>query len=204
MQTFVVRALRLITTIIWVFFLVLFVFVEGVIVLKAVTGDFFHRDIEVHLRSVEALPSFTSDSGIVRFNGVAGADAKLQLLMKATPLTTSFVLIGFTAIAFAILAVVFQVRKILRSIRKNEPFDHKNIRRLRIISLCLLAIAVLGFLSSLFNRHLLTKYAGDASSHYIGKMEIGLTPVIMAMVVFVLSEIFRQGYTLKTENEAFV
>lgn len=204
MQSFIVRALRLLANIIWVFFLVVFVFVEIVIAVKAVTGGYFQRDIAVQLRSVDALPLFTENSDIVRFNQVVGADAKLKLEVKVNKWTIPVVLIGFTAVAFAILNIVFQVKKILTSIRQNELFDHHNIRRLRIISLSLLVVAVLDLLGSLFDRYLLTNYAGDAAIHYMSKIEFGFTPIIMAMVIFILSEIFRQGYALKTENEAFV
>ncbi len=204
MQTFVVRSLRFIATMTWIFFLVLFIFVEVVIVVKAVTGDYFQRDIPVHLRSVETLPALTGHSEIVRFNRVTSADAELKLEVKPTTWTVPAIVIGFTAIAYAILSVVFQLRKILRSIRLNEPFDLGNIRRLRIISLSLLSVAVLELLGSLFNRYLLANYGGDAASHYVGQIDFGINTIIMAMIAFILSEIFRQGNALKIENEAFV
>ncbi len=204
MQTLVVRVLRFIATIIWIFFLVIFILVEVVIVVKTATGDYFQRDIPVHLRSVETLPTIKVNSDIVYFKHVIGADAKLKLEVKPTSRTVPVIFIGFSAIAFAILTVIFQARKILRSIRLNEPFDPRNIWRLRIISFSLLAIALLELLGSLFDRYLLLNYGGDALSHYVRPIDFGISTSIIAMIAFILSEIFRQGNVLKTENEAFV
>lgn len=204
MQTFIVRFLRLIATIAWVFFLVVFIFVEIVIITKAVTGDHFQHDITVQLRSVENLPPLNGTSDMLRLNHVIGAEAKLRLDIKPTMATAAMTLVGFTAIAFAILAVVFQIRKILRSIRSGEPFDRSNFRRLWIIGVSLLSIAILELIGSLFDRFLLENYGGDAATHYIGQINWGLNTIIMAMIVLVLSEVFRQGNILKTENEAFV
>lgn len=204
MQTLIVRFLRVIASIAWVFFLMVFVFVEVVIVFKAVTGSHFQRDITVQLRSVENLPPFNGTSDMLRLHQVIGADARLKLDVKPTISTAATILIGFTAVAFAILTVVFQLRKILRSIRSGEPFDRSNFRRLWIIGVSLLSVAILELLGSLFDRYLLENYGGDATTHYVGQINWGLDTIIMAMIVLVLSEVFRQGNILKTENEAFI
>jgi hypothetical protein len=102
------------------------------------------------------------------------------------------------------LAIVYNLRKIFRSLRSGEPFAYENFARLQKIGFFVLSFAVLDLAKSFFNRYLLQQNFWYHGKYYSARLSFGIDIILIGLVILVLAEIFRHGYKLKTENESFV
>lgn len=140
------------------------------------------------------------------YRWVAMTRIKAQLIINtdnnAMWFAVAFVLV--TGTFFLILAIIYNLRKIFRSLRAGEPFAYENFARLRKIGLFVLCFAVLDFGRSLFNRYLLSQHFSNYGKDYKAKLDLGIDIILIGLVILVFAEIFRHGYKLKTENESFI
>jgi len=104
------------------------------------------------------------------------------------------------------LAITYQLMKIFSSLVKNQIFDMKNIRRLRWIGFCIIAVPVLKFAyNQLFFEVVQEKIS--ISGHKIGAYGIGSSfylMLLLALMIFTLTEIFKYGLSLQKENDLTV
>lgn len=98
----------------------------------------------------------------------------------------------FTAIYLVILCFIYSlVIKIFKNIRTISPFKEENITYTRKIGYYLIAIFVLGFISSVVLGMLFTN----------PKFSINVPSIIGILFVFVLSYVIEYGNKLETKNE---
>lgn len=102
-----------------------------------------------------------------------------------------------------IVFILYQFMRIFRNLDRGEIFRDDNIRRIRYIGLALPAIPVCNYAAS----RLLSGITYTADGHTIttavaaGQMEYILMGGLLAMVIFALVEIFRNGAQLQQEQE---
>lgn len=160
--------------------------------------------------SVAAFP-FELDPSVYTIH--AGELAERAEVMKATGVlrvekpdtTVTLALLSFALIALTVvLVVIFQFRKIFRTLAASEPFVRDNVRRIRIIAAIMIGaeiVRVIGlFLVSLFLRsHLVTEGIAVRSA-------VDFRPgVLFAGLAFlVLGEVFRVGAELREEQSLTV
>jgi hypothetical protein len=188
----------------WYSLLPIFLLVFVALGYKIWSAGYVNWDIPVLLKNVNSLPSLLSSSTDYQVQGIGGAEAVLKLKVKLAPAIIGVVITFFCGSAVLLFGIIYQLRKILQSLKANVPFALDNVRRLRIISLFVFLSVVVNFLNSLYSIQLLNQYFPQASAVYMVKIAWGVTPLIISLVVFVLAEIFKQGYQLKTDNESFV
>jgi len=148
--------------------------------------------------------SITPNKPEYRFIAIASIKGELIFNAQLTPLLIAFALVIVSATFFLILAIVYNLRKIFRSLRAGEPFAYENFARLRKIGVFVLLFAVLGLGKSLFNRYLLSQHFWYHGKTYSGRLSLGIDVILIGLVILVFAEIFRHGYKLKTENESFI
>jgi len=139
-----------------------------------------------------------------RFIAISGIEGKLLFNVVLTPLLIFVALVLVLGTFYLILAIVYNLRKIFRSLRAGEPFAYENFARLQRIGFFVLSLAVLDFGKSLFNRYLLQQHFWGHGKDYSAKLSFGVDMILIGLVILVLAEIFRHGYKLKTENESFI
>ena len=196
------RMLYWITTVAMYLFVLLFIFVFGVIVVRLFTSGYVIHDVPVQLKTVENLPSVSPNTNTFTFQSIPGAEAVLKLNIRLTPANIVFVFVGFLLYAYLTFTIIVQLRKLFSSLLKNNPFDIVNVRRLYTISWCLVGIVVVNLSNRFYHRYILTHYFDQ--SEYVAKLEPGWSPLLLAMTVLVLSAVFRKGYELKSDNESIV
>ncbi len=196
------RILYVITTIAWYLFLLLFIFVFGVIVLRLVTNGYVIQDVVAHLKSVDSLPSLSPNTTTYTLHSIPGAEALLKLNIRMTPLNAVLVMVGFLLYAFLTLTIIVQLRRLFSSLLKQTPFDTVNVRRLYRISWCLVGIFIINLATNLCHGYILSHYFDQPK--YIAKLDPGWSLLLMAMTVFVLSTVFYKGYELKSDNETII
>ena len=100
------------------------------------------------------------------------------------------------------LALLWQMRKLLLSVKRGDPFIAENVRRLRTIGFVL----VLGFPIGTFVTNLLESWLVDTSDVGVsGPLPIDIGPALVAgLGVFVLAEVFAHGARLREDVEGTV
>ncbi|UCD62573.1 MAG: DUF2975 domain-containing protein [Candidatus Zixiibacteriota bacterium] len=104
-----------------------------------------------------------------------------------------------------ILWIVYQVRRLVRSVRRGSPFSPRNPRRIRSISLTIFAYVVAVNLSNLWLYHV---YSDQI---VIGGMEID-SPVIsyhpeliiLALILLIIAQVFEWGSRLQADFDRTV
>ena len=99
------------------------------------------------------------------------------------------------------IAMLWFVRRLLRSVRDGDPFTGANVRRLRIIGLLLLCLPVGSFIINAFEGAL-------AATSEVGELgnSVGLSTAgpLAGVGVFVLAEVFARGVRLREDVEGTV
>jgi hypothetical protein len=161
-------------------------------------------DIAINIPTNDFDFSLTPNKPSYRFIAIAGIEGKLIFNVVLTPLLIVVALVLVIGTFYLILAIVYNVRKIFRSLRAGEPFAYEKFARLQRIGFFFMAFALLGFGKSLFNRYLLQQHFWGHGKDYNAKLSFGIDMILIGLVILLLAEIFRHGYKLKTENESFI
>src|SRR5688572_21559141 len=148
--------------------------------------------------------SITPNKPSYRFIAIAGIEGKLLFNVDLTPLLMVVSLSIVLATFYLVLAILYNLRKIFRSLRAVEPFGYANFANLRRIGYSVMLLAVVDFGKSLFNRYLLHQHFSEHGKDYNAKLSFGIDTILVGLVILVIAEIFRHGYQLKTENESFI
>jgi len=148
--------------------------------------------------------SITPNKPSYRFIAISEIEGKLLFNLDLTPLLIIVVIILVLATFSLILGIVYNLRKIFKSLRVGEPFAYENFARLKRIGFYVLSFAILDFGKSFFNRYLLQENFLNYGKEYSARLSFGIDTILIGLVILVLAEIFRHGYKLKMENESFI
>ena len=181
-------------------FSIIFIYVLYLLIF---TGSLNHN-IPLHIPPNDFEFSITPKKPDYQFKAISNIKGQLIFSTDITPLWFVVALVLVSVTFFLILGIIYNLRKIFRSLRAGEPFAYENFARLRRIAYFVLSFAVLDLGRSLFNRYLLSQHFWDHGKTYSGRFSIGIDVILVGLVILVFAEIFRHGYKLKTENESFI
>lgn len=123
----------------------------------------------------------------------SGGEARQMPLSRGLLLFAIGMFVAYFAGFFVILR---QLRRIFTSLLIGDPFQPKNVGRLQRIGIVLTLVAVGGWIAqALAARHL-----APGAIEAPGASEL-FTPGFAVIIVFVLSEVFREGTRLRRESE---
>ncbi|WP_341836481.1 DUF2975 domain-containing protein [Chitinophaga pollutisoli] len=137
----------------------------------------------------------------------ATLEAKAAIIHMRVPINTFQQISAFFFLflfEFIVIAVLFNLRKVLRSIKRQSPFTNEAIRRLRYTALFIALLAPYNLLLSILRGEIIHAYAPQAEHAFRMHWNIGLPYIIVAAVIYILVDVFRYGMRLQKENEAFV
>lgn len=134
-------------------------------------------------------------------------DADLVSAMRWTIFPAMAVFIGFTWVFFGSLSCL------CANIQCGEIFSERNMCLVNRIGLALIAYSVAGMLAGLWGSYVMQEYftrhitltgfqAGSGSMGFLAPSGFGA--LVAGCLVLVVSEAFRQGLALKTENDLTV
>ena len=110
----------------------------------------------------------------------------------------------FSLIMFALyLVFLFYLRKIFTSFFRQSPFCMENVKRIRILSFCIIIFNLLlwvwkwYFIPQITN---LTSFSTDSSLSF----PEDYTYIMLAIVIYILADIFKYGLQIQEENNKFV
>jgi hypothetical protein len=204
MNHFFIKVLRFVVNAAWYLILPLMLMVMIAVVYKINTKHYLDIDIPVYVKDISKLPALQLKSEFCEFTGIKQADAVLQFKAKPTFMVIVVAAFSLACSVLPLIGILYQFRKILNSLKADVPFSYENIRRLRLISLFILLFAVGKLFGDLSNLFFFNQLFSGIDTAYLPKVAFGFLQVMGSIIVFMLSEIFRQGYKLKMDNESFI
>jgi len=108
------------------------------------------------------------------------------------------------------IGILYNLRKVFGTIYRQEPFQYKNIRRLKVTALYISLFFVLDLIWTATNYLVLKNYNYLVlkSYHRIEKFHtswhFSKGYLEVAAIIYIMAEIFNYGLELKRENEEFV
>ena len=140
---------------------------------------------------------------------VVTGDLPVRVTMANPPLSQFLLLVGTHAPGFLLLvAGLWLIQRVAASIRRGDPFQEANARRLRWVGILLLlgyplSVFVGGFFQNWFfsNEH---SPALPPAEITIGFPVISLAAILGGFCFLVLAEVFRYGVRLREDVEATV
>ena len=199
-------ALRVLPEVFNVFRIIMII--GGVCALILATSKFFQSDY-IELSSPLKITKQVITTGIRAKN----ADIKNITVSTTVPLLKALLKINFFIVVATYLYIIstslalviqFQnLRDFFNSIKIGEPFDPKNVYRLKIIAFTFLFIGIIHVIKQLIINILLTQEINNLHFSFL-YWGIGFTSFIWAIVIFIIADVFKYGFTLKKENEEFV
>lgn len=130
------------------------------------------------------------------------------LKLPAQTLKSSHFLVGFFALAFVksgfALAVIYQMKRIFRTLRIGQIFKDKNARRVRAIGLLTLGGSIANTLFSYFIGSLIAGDFNIAGVTIGPSFHLNSEGLFTGLVLIVLAEIFRHGTALQAEQDLTV
>jgi len=101
-----------------------------------------------------------------------------------------------------VVAILWLLRGLLRSVRDGDPFTEANARRLRSLALVvLIGVPVAGFLSSVFASELATSAALNGPGT---RLTLPGNAFLGGLALFVLAEVFAAGVRMRADLEGTV
>jgi hypothetical protein len=168
--------------------------------INAANGDFLlTMDTLMHVDQSVALPAGWEVAGPL----------PVRITMTDPPLLQVLLVVGNQAAGFLlVVAVLWLIQRIAASMRRGDPFQEANARRLRWTGILLLfgyplVVVLEGFFQNWFfsNEHSPPLPPGGLS---IGFPIISMVAILGGLCVLVLAEVFRYGIRLRDDVEGMV
>jgi hypothetical protein len=103
----------------------------------------------------------------------------------------------------ATIVVLLLLLRIVRTLRRGDPFALDNARRLRVIAAAVVIGGLGGAALRAWGEHLVL--ADSAIAPFVNEsLDLSLTPLWAALVVWLLAEVFRRGALMRRDLEGLV
>ena len=125
---------------------------------------------------------------------------EVYVLEKLTTTTIYLIYFKFTCIFILLFLSIKEFQNIIQSVKRLDTFRLNNIisfRRIGKYSILYFILTLLYFILSFNN----TLYFGQGG---FSQTSISFTPLLFALISFILAEIFKEGNKLQQENELTV
>lgn len=131
-------------------------------------------------------------------------DVQLKMLLPVNNLYRVYSFVFFFLFEFLVIAAIYNLRRVFRSLNRQSPFTGETIRRLRYTALFIGLLAPYNFLLSVLQAEVANAYIPAAQRNFHMNWNFGLPYIAVAAIIYIMVDIFRYGMQLQQENEAFV
>jgi hypothetical protein len=161
-------------------------------------------DVPVTINAAKHLPVTGMDTLKAQVSSLRNVEGLMKFNVQLTPLLSANVVFFFSLTLFLFGSILYNTRRIFKSLKAEVPFNLENVKRLRYIGLFVIAMTLINFIDAIVKNIMFKAQLQQGGGIYQIKMELGFWPVITGLIILVLSEVFRKGYQLKVDNESFV
>ena len=161
----------------------------------------FLINVEYHGELQEQYTSISESITNVKFTPTHG---KLSLKVEGLLFQKTVWIYIFSLMMFALYFVfIFYLRKIFSSFLHQSPFCMENVKRIRILACC---FVVFNLLLLAWEKHFIYKITvlSDYPSHYSVSIPGDYTYILIALIIYVLADVFKYGFQIQEENNKFV
>jgi MFS family permease len=132
----------------------------------------------------------------------------VRIKLPAQAIKSPHFLVGYLALAFVkfgfALAIIYQLKRIFRTLRLGQIFKDENARRVRAIGLLTLGGAIVNSLLSFFIGSLVVGDLNIVGVTIEPSLHWNPEGLFTGLVLIVLAEIFRHGTALQAEQDLTV
>jgi hypothetical protein len=122
--------------------------------------------------------------------------------------STTRVYVGGLSFALTMLAIVWfgvsQLRKVISSLRDEQPFAAANAARIRRIAYAVLAGELLRAAFTIGSNIYIARYFVADGMSFDVRLNMSITTIVAGLIIFVLAEVFRAGARLEEEQSLTV
>jgi uncharacterized membrane protein YedE/YeeE len=202
-QSWLLATVRVLLTIFWYFNIVLAVFAFCVLTWKISTSDYteFSNPVKYPLNpntiQLKSL-SPTVDNIVLQPD-----QAIIKMHLKNTFMRVVAAYFFFFAFEALVMSIIYQLRKFFDTVHQHTPFVYDNIRRLKITAICFASLTVLNILLGISSAIILKSNVKDMNLMNMVWHD-SLIGFILGAVIYIIADVFKQGFNLQKENEEFV
>ena len=182
-----------------VFYIIFFLLVTGFFVHFQINPSFYKNPKikNITINSIDLKAKKFKDSNLFSFskswkrneNGKTPEDEKVFVLEKITYTSLYMNFIKFSLVLFFIYLCVTKFQKVLQSVRKTKTFSEENVVSFRKIGKYLLIIFLITCYTSI-------RFQDGGISGF----QPNFTYLILALVDYIIAEIFKEENNIKEEN----
>jgi len=192
--------LKQIADIIWILAIagiVVIVFVS-IIALFGI-GDFFSIEVPVSIDPEAVNYSVSSEKFNVERTTLEEAECEIYIERPSVLMVAgigSIALLG----AIVVLLVIYQLRKIFKTLIAEDPFIRENADRIRFMGwVIIIGYIVIESLSFGMSHFLIKQFSAEGLS-FQADLDISLETILVGLVLLVLAKVFRVGTHLKEKQ----
>jgi hypothetical protein len=127
-------------------------------------------------------------------------NGNFSFLIHNSFLNTLVCLLGIVVIFAVILLITFQLKMILSSFTKNDPFNESNIQRMNLIGILLIGFSFLDlFFNILINLYLNTRFNWKEAVSLTAGYNINY--LLTGVIIIIIAGIIKLGASLENENK---
>ncbi|SNT56506.1 Protein of unknown function [Actinomadura meyerae] len=173
---------------------------DGLVPILGVTGLLSPTDTrQVHIEDLTQVPEAASADG-VRLRGTHTAELSLPHPDLAERLLLVLPGLAQTALLLVILGLLFRM---MRTLRDGDLFVTQNTRRLAVIAVAILSMAIVVPLVDTVTTHLLVRGTALASE-VPTTFELSGSYLLLGFLTAAAAEAFRQGSRLRADTQGLV
>jgi hypothetical protein len=139
----------------------------------------------------------------IQKNGPVGilnsTNGNLAFGIRANLQNIVMLLVAFCVLFGAILIITYQLKKILHSLKQHEPFQQKNIVRLKTIAFVLIGYSLLQWVFVIVVTQILV--SPFRFPHMDLTYGFNYNCVLMGVILLVVQEIFKSGMLLEEDKQ---
>lgn len=160
-----------------------------------------HLSIPVHFKGATLeryYPTHQVKDGEITMQAHYGS----AMVDTTNPFAEMPMILAYAVNQLLVIAILYNLRKIFLTFYHSEPFDYKNITRIKIIAFYLSLIWVKNIIYSLIMHSYFIDY--QLASKFLWRWDFNIRGIVIAAIVYIVAEVFKYGFELKKENEEFV
>ncbi|MES2376262.1 MAG: DUF2975 domain-containing protein [Bacteroidota bacterium] len=139
----------------------------------------------------------------IKKNGEVGilntTNGVLSVHIDANWQNIGMLLIGYGLIFAVIVTITYQLKKILQSFSKDQPFHRSNMSRIKIIALVLISYSIVQWLFIIAVNHILIATFGF--KHLELTYDFNITCFLIGVALFIVEGIIKTGLSLEEERQ---
>lgn len=196
--------IRVLVRIAWYLNFVLIVFVLVILTVKFTTDNYSQFDTRVRYQKEKVPEMLTPLSDNARNISLHTNEIALKMEVKNTPVRIICAYVSFILAELLLMTILYYTRKIFATFKQSIPFKYENVKRLKIIALCIALFAPLSWIDAFATNMILANSIDGFRDTFWLSWNGDFKSLFIGAIIYIVADIFRYGFELQQENKEFV